>query len=397
MMKRLILITALLAVVTSGAYAYNVSIVAIQGTAGGATNARAMSNDGRYVGGSNNDPTGAGFFPIYWDAQTQTATNRYLARGTGYLTGIDWESSGKVGLGGWGGNVGRGGNSVPMALAMGTLRDHTNATSAGEPGAYNSVAATSDGADAWLAGTRQATKGNEGYLWKTNNTSVMMPTRTITGGGGRLLLESCAAVGVNARAVGHDSGFGGSDRAVWADTAGNAQAIPLVPNGPGRGMGFGISPDGEKFSGYMYPDPAITLKVQGFIWTRGDANAVMLKPAGGDAEIANEQSVAYDVTADGMAVGYTWRNDTSNDGCIWLPGDLVAKRLLDWLPTKGVNVTGWSDLSTAVSIASLGSGWYAITGDGTYNGGARGYYILVPEPGTMAFLVLGGLALLRRR
>ena len=74
--------------------------------------------------------------------------------------------------------------------------------------------------------------------------------------------------------------------------------------------------------------------------------------------------------------------------------DLGMVDLNDYLPTLGIDLTGWT-LTGARGISADGT---AIIGQGLFNGSQRGWVVTgIPSPGTAALLALGGLAGVRRR
>jgi len=59
----------------------------------------------------------------------------------------------------------------------------------------------------------------------------------------------------------------------------------------------------------------------------------------------------------------------------------------------GLDLTGWTSLVQAYSISSDGT---AIVGFGFHNGNEEAFLAVIPEPATLALLVIGGLVVLRR-
>lgn len=409
MMKRVLLMAAVAGIAASSVL--GASITALAPTGVGNSSATSISNDGLWVAGNGMGTQATPYTTfMYWHGPTAAATE-YTAKGAGYYGGID-NGNGNLWTSGNGGTttyaaanfIGRAGSHAPGSPSLSVLLDHNNVSSNVIVGGNNSVAYNAALNDSFIVGTHTSgttVKGNEGYVWRWSN--GLAPWRTVNGTG-RLQLKSPSTTG---RVVGADrGGVGGGDRSVWVEAgATTVQEIPVFADAiQVKGQGYGISPNGMMFSGYHQSGltlPGGTERLQAFVWKQGDANSTKLLPIGGD--LVNEQGVGFDVTDDGAVVGYSWRTDTGNDGAIWLPnGDGTyanggqAYRLLDWLPTIGVDVTGWTDLSTATGIASMGGGVYAITGTGTFEGVGRAYYIVTPEP-AMAFLALSGLALLLRR
>lgn len=405
-MKRTIVLGAMVALLASGADAVSIDPLLPTGT--GLSDATSISDDGLWVAGSGMGTQATPYRTcMYWYAPTKTPTE-YTAKGAGYYGGIAsgggnlWTSANAGSTVYSATNfIGRGGSHPPATPSLSVLLDHNGAGSNVLVGANNSVAYNAGLNDSFIAGYHTGgtvSKGNEGYVWRWSN--GLSPWRTVNGTG-KLILKSVSQTG---RVVGNDrGGVGGGDRAIWVEAGGTTvNEIPMFADAVQvKGQGYGISPDGMMFSGYQQTGqtlPGGTERLQAFVWKYGDANSTKLLPAGGD--LVNEQGVGFDVTNDGVVVGYTWHTTTGNKGCVWLPdaqGNYGnALRLEKLLPYLGVDLTGWTHLGTATGVASLGGGEYAIVGSGTYEGTTRAYYIVIPEPG-MALLALSGLALLLRR
>jgi len=408
-MKRTIVLGAMVALLASGAYA--ASIIPLMPTGTGDSIATSISADGQWVAGAGVGTLpayGTYKVPMYWYGPTG-ATTEFLpnTKGTGYYGGIDsgngllWTSANAGGSTYTSGEfIGRGGSHAPGAPTLSVLAPNSDVLVGGN----NSAAYSPLVGDGFIVG--QNTKNTSAHVWKWGN--GLSPWRTVNGTG-ELVLNS---VSQTVRAIGSDkggtrpNGTTGQDRAVWVEAgATTVQAIPNSPGGAGNwGQGKGISPDGMMFTGYMhqYAAEVTDQRLQGFVWKQGEANSVKLLPAGGD--LVNEQSYGYDVTDDGTAVGYSWISGPGSRACIWLSNgdgtyanDGKAYILMDWLPTIGVDLTGWTSLGSApTGIAALGGGQYAIVGTGNYEGVATAYYIVTPEP-AMALLALSGLSLLLRR
>lgn len=107
----------------------------------------------------------------------------------------------------------------------------------------------------------------------------------------------------------------------------------------------------------------------------------------------NYDTRAHGINNDGDAVGHSWLSDNGavdSRAVLWDAGNSNAINLNDRIPGFG---TEWV-LERASDINNVGQ----IVGTGKFNGETRAFLLTpVPEPGTMAALGLGALALLRKR
>jgi uncharacterized membrane protein len=103
------------------------------------------------------------------------------------------------------------------------------------------------------------------------------------------------------------------------------------------------------------------------------------------------------------SAGWTSPSAVSDDGsivvgssgsvaCIWQVGR-APEPLDSFLASNGVNLTGWTALSSADGVSSDGA---TIAGIGVYNGTRQPFIATVPEPSVLSLAVLGGVAMVWR-
>jgi uncharacterized protein (TIGR03382 family) len=232
------------------------------------------------------------------------------------------------------------------------------------------------------------------------------PVWNKTGGNGKLGWNGVSEAGI---AVGSDSrGPLATEGACLADVSVSTNTVytlPAFPGSSGRGQGNGISNNATATAGYaagyFYPSLGSDDSLHAFRHTLGAATVELL-PAGGDV-VGSQQTNAFDVSNNGTVVGFSYN---SHDGqgnliagyraAIWAPGSTAGILLQDILAANGVGLGDFSSLERCISITADGT---TIAGRGvlTLDGSYRGFVATIPEPATMSFLALGGLALLRRR
>lgn len=133
------------------------------------------------------------------------------------------------------------------------------------------------------------------------------------------------------------------------------------------------------------------------------AAATRLLPVDGAYNGTGDEAEAFDVSNNGIAIGYDNVGGVKT-AVVWLPGATQAVTLqsimLETLPADN----SISRLSAAVSITADpklvgGKQVYTIAGQAVLAaGGTTGFVAtILPEPATLGFLVLGSMALLRRR
>lgn len=253
--------------------------------------------------------------------------------------------------------------------------------------------------DGWLVGSRTHNKGPEACAWKyvggvKTNINAFWQKQGI----GVTDLNGVSNTGL---AVGNDSD---GNRAIYANVAsnGNVTAIPLFVGATGVGQGNGMAANGAFASGYMVPGGSDD-GLHAFRFDVVANSTSQLFPAGGDIAGLIQQANALDIANDGTAGGFTYDGKYADGtpfsgyrATVWLGGSTSGVLLEDLLAAGGVGLGGFSYLERIVSVTADGktfAGRGVLTSDGSY----RGFVVTIPEPATIGFLALGGLALLRRR
>lgn len=162
----------------------------------------------------------------------------------------------------------------------------------------------------------------------------------------------------------------------WTESDGMQSLGLLTPEDSGSSA-FGISADGSVVAGFSGANAVI--------WTNSIAqNLGALDGADG--------AVAYTLSGDGSLVGGYSFFGWSARATLWSQS-LGLVDLNDYLPTLGIDLTGW-ELQYTRDISFDGS---TIVGEGLFNGESRGWVATIPSPGAPLIVGLGGLLASRRR
>jgi len=418
MMKRMVIVIAVMAVVVPTVYGRVLINVPPLSTAAGATSQiNSLSQDVLYVGGNTTDPWDGKISAAYYNLSTSTWTTVPNSAKdqplSGDVTGVAHVKGGAFffASGNMNDNYNRtygtsnqfgrwynGTNGGTFTPSSNTMTGNANLKTYPQP-AGQSGRSTADGTDSWVTGFHSqgtTTKGNEGYIWKGSGGGGIYTTVTGRNSNSKVTMCGVASTG---RAVGYDSATAARTAGYVNAVSGSTQmlAVGLVPgyNAAQNSYGWGISEDGNYITGTQVTTS--TTRPQGFLWKVGDPSATLLPDLNGTVNNNNYQSYCDAVADDGTVVGYSWYSGLSKNAAIWLPGATKAQLLWDVAVSEYIDLTGWTTLGTgAAAIEKHGSQYY-VAGNGTYNGYARGYVLVFPEPATLAFLALGGLAMLRRR
>jgi hypothetical protein len=202
-------------------------------------------------------------------------------------------------------------------------------------------------------------------------------------------MESVSEGGVT---IGHRRPTG-TRQAVYGPTI-NANAVDIPGGNLVRSEGFGISANGQWMSGLDHSGGTPNI-VRAFKWKVGDA-AMTVLDAG-----SYENLTAYAISNDGVAAGHAWTSAGSYNAAVWDTTGVWdssgnVKLVKDLLDAAGMDTTAWTKLERVTTISDDGMtvGGYGIW---AADGSQRGFIATIPEPATLSLLVLGGLALVRRR
>jgi hypothetical protein len=405
-----VLVSLLVVAVTTGVSVAAVTLTELPVTNAGLTNSgganyhvQGITDDGQYVTASIFDAAAATNHMAYIkvsDGSVTFLTGRQAGgRGIGYTNYAGYQLAGAACAEG---------NAPTNPLALGadagaTTTKYLGGTSEEQVAANNAMALDPATGNGWVVGNRDG-HGNQALAWKVT-AGVISATTTYSkvGVSGDTGFTGVSTTGI---AVGSDkSGPSGVDGPILADVANNANAykIPAYAGSSGRGAGNGISNNAAYAAGYFYAPPASGDSLHAFRYTLGAGITDELLPAGGDDPLVAQQTNAFDVSDNGTAVGFSYKGIYANGtptttyrATIWLPGQNTGTMLEDILSANGVGLGDFSYLERIISVTADGktfAGRGVLTADGSY----RGFVVTIPEPATLSFLALGGLALLRRR
>lgn len=204
------------------------------------------------------------------------------------------------------------------------------------------------------------------------------------------------SVAGNGQSAGSDAGNpSAARRAVFMNVA-NGTVQTVIPGGNGvLSDALGINVAATVLSGY---DGAADGTRQGFVWKVGDAGMTLLGtlPADTLSTAITVNLIGGNVITGGFSSdGTTERAVMWDNTGIW-DNTGQAKLVTDLLAAAGISTSDWSSLTRVTTMTDDGM---TIAGYGVWAADltTRGFIATIPEPATATLLVLGGLALLRRR
>ncbi len=259
------------------------------------------------------------------------------------------------------------------------------------PREQNLIRVANDGTTAYVLG--KSSSGDWMGSWaidSTNGYAQAVDAFGLAGGSG----ATAKGISANGIAIG-DLTTGGVVRA-FVHGSGGTSILP-IPGDSNRTEAYEISADGNTAVGLArYTGDNIQY---GAYWTNngGTWTANWLGAVPG----ATSTQSAYAVNENGSLFGGSGYISGVYKATLWDPSDLdeygqpTAIFLEDYLATHGITVPSELTVLNRVHSISTVNGLTYITGYG--NSLNRGFLIVVPEPATAMFLLLGGLTLLRRR
>lgn len=177
------------------------------------------------------------------------------------------------------------------------------------------------------------------------------------------------------------------------DGDGGATAAFFPGLGGDYDVAWAVSGDGSKIFGHSRDVVGGVLKP--YMYDVGTASIVALPTLPG----TNSTSTVYG-TIGGLNGDGTWAVGSCYVGAdratLWNTVDMTALDLTQWAADRGI-LGDFTRLGRTYAIGQDLEGNLWIAGDGATAAGTRGYLLVTPEPATLSFLALGGLALLRRR
>ena len=400
MMKKTLIFVAAIAVMTSGAMAASLTLIPGTSSGGGASYlVGSMSPDGAYVGIAvdtlhTNGNTYA--WPNVYDVGAAANIELPIKSGSAVVRGVASYGGNIIAVRNEADNVNTASWSTGTSASgsKGSLMTGNNSTF-GTIGSANALAIDASGNGWAVGGTYNGTKG---LAWQITAGAFDSTANWERKGVSTTKLNSVSATGI---AVGNDrhARGGTTDGPILVNVG--ADGSPWAINAFGlddKGHGEGISSNGMWASGY-FQDAATDDPLHGF---RNDVRRNITEELMPALYNASEYQLSYsqDVSDGGIAVGYTYNPDqdfyTSYHATVWFAGDTQGQLLQLILNQNGVDTSAWSKLERCIAISDDG---LTIAGRGILaaDGSSQAFICTIPEPATMSFLALGGLALLRRR
>lgn len=203
------------------------------------------------------------------------------------------------------------------------------------------------------------------------------------------------SISTNRTMYGQEEGTPRSSDAVYSSGINTAVTRVPLANPNERSLAYAISENAQFMAGMQY-NTAASWVYDAMVWDTSDAAATILPVA----TLWEVNPAAYAVNSQGIVAGRGYNAIDGEVAGIWPDKNTEFVTLADLAASYGIDTSEWTVFKRAYAISDVqDDGKYAITGYGTWaaDGTSRGFVLIVPEPATLSFLALGGLALLRRR
>jgi hypothetical protein len=283
-------------------------------------------------------------------------------------------------------------------------RPFATAGSAPGTGASNTVGGNMSSDNAWLAWAEGTTAysitnvSGDPTVAATSTKSVTQKNQIwgVSNVLGRAAADRKDAGGVYQNLwLGYVTGGGTATQNFFAGLDGTLHGVPGSMSGDGTKV-FGQSPktgDTANNYGYKYDIASnTTTALPELPGTGGSTSRAFLYGASVDGNFAVGMQYV------GMERAALWYNLNDPNPANWKVLDLTTWALNNLGTEWGTGQIFTGNMRRAYSVGVNADGQPVITGMGYINAvGTRGFVITVPEPATLAFLALGGLAMLRRR
>jgi probable HAF family extracellular repeat protein len=211
-----------------------------------------------------------------------------------------------------------------------------------------------------------------GFRW--TGAGGMQPLASLPG---HASSQALGISGDGAYIVGNSTSATGEGRLVRWTIAGDVEDLGSLPQF-GNHEAHAANVDGSVIVGRS--------GVEAVRWKAGEGLQTLARPAGVTAGIADV------VSADGSVIAGRLSRTVGPFAMMWTQGTGMVE-LNQFLPTIGVNVTGWNlQAVTGVSADGL-----TLTGYGAHDGAPRAWVVTIPGPGALGAYVTAGAWALRRR
>ncbi len=401
-----LLITAAVVVSGSAIAADSLSMIAPLGT-DTTTSARAITPDGRFVVGQSG--TAVGFLYPVGGIGTINVLSSDGAQST-IVTGVGYRSSGgntELILAGMSSGYVTEWMTADGGASFGVKRRDTTWASNVQP-SYNSVGSRL-GSDAYYVSSWINANGSTVYLGQ--GTGPWPATMNWLGKGITSTDQSrMNSVSASGRAVGwrNPSSAGRNNYMLtWTGTTPAASYFAGL-DGSNKGEAAAVSANGLTVFGQSpLTIGGVTANYVYKVVNPGSSQTINGLPLFGDEAGSTSLQFPFGCAADGgVAVGMAYRgtekavlwNTEDPNPANWFVLDLTAVA-----QSEGI-LDGFTRLSRAYSVGRDDAGNFVIAGQGAWSpdGGVTSYtrgfvMTVVPEPGAISLLVLGGLLLIRRR